>query len=69
MYVEAIEVLLQNIEDINRAAEFADKTNEKEVWSKLGHAYLNQYNVSCAIDCYLKSQDSSTYQTAIAQAE
>lgn len=41
--VEAIEVLLNNIDDISRAAEFAAKVNEPDVWTKLGHNYLEKY--------------------------
>ena len=38
--VEAIEVLIHNIEDIPRAAEFAEKINLPDVYSKLANAYL-----------------------------
>jgi clathrin heavy chain len=68
-HVEAIEVLLNNLDDFLRAAEFADKTNIPEVWAKLGHAYLNNYRVSDAIECYIKAKDSSTYFTVIGAAE
>lgn len=37
---EAIDVLLNYISDIPRAAEFAEKTNTPEVWSKLANSYL-----------------------------
>lgn len=67
--VEAIEVLLTYIEKIDRAAEFAEKINLPEVWSKLGNAYLNQYQIQEAIDCYLKAKDSSQFQTVIGVAE
>lgn len=43
MKLEAIEVLLTKMNDIPRALDFADKTNLPEVWTKLGHAYLNTY--------------------------
>lgn len=39
-HVEAIKVLLYNIEDIKLATEYADKTNKPEVWSELGVAQL-----------------------------
>lgn len=68
-HVEAIEVLLNNIEDVQRAAEYADKVNMPEVWSKLGHAYLNQYQVADAIESYIKAKDHSTYATVISAAE
>ena len=34
--VQAVEVLLEHIEAIDRAYEFADRCNEAPVWSKLG---------------------------------
>lgn len=40
LLTEAINILL-SIGDINRASEFAEKVNKPEVWSILGHAYLN----------------------------
>lgn len=40
--VEAIKVLLYNLENIKSATEFADKTNKPEVWSELGKAQLDQ---------------------------
>jgi clathrin heavy chain len=39
--VEAIEVLINNIENFSRAAEFAEKTNLPDVWTKLANAYLS----------------------------
>lgn len=67
--VEAIKVLLENIEDVPRAADFAEKVNEPEVWSILGHAYLEKYQVTEAIDCYLKSKHHETFPQVIATAE
>jgi hypothetical protein len=34
--VEAINVLLDNVEDFSRASEFAEKVNHADVWSRLG---------------------------------
>jgi hypothetical protein len=36
-------LLLNYIGDVSRAAEFAEKINKPEVWSLLGHAYINAY--------------------------
>jgi len=52
-------VLINNLDDIPRAAEYAERVNIAEVWSKLGHAYLDQYKIGEAIECYLKGKDSS----------
>lgn len=67
--VEAIEVLLNNIESIPRAAEFAEKTNLPEVWSKLAHCYLEKFQVVEAIESYMKANDCSTYSSVINAAE
>jgi len=39
--VEAIRVLLYNLENIRSATEFAEKTNKPEVFSELGKAQLD----------------------------
>lgn len=67
--VEAINVLLDNIEDFSRASEFADKVNHPDVWSMLGQAHLNQYQVVDAINCYLKAKNASQTHIIIGAAE
>ena len=42
MNKDAINVLLENLDDIDRASDFADKIQEKEVYSVLGNAYLKK---------------------------
>jgi hypothetical protein len=37
-----MEVLLDKLEDLQRAADFAQKVNIPEVWTKLGNAYLDK---------------------------
>ena len=69
MNVEAIEVLLNNIESLPRAAEFADKTNQPEVWTKLAKAYLDNNMVAESIESYLKANDPSMYLPVIQAAE
>jgi clathrin heavy chain len=69
MYVEAIEVLLNNIESIPRAAEFAEKNNIPEVWTKIAKAYLDSNQVGESIDAYLKANDPSMYLPVIQAAE
>ena len=67
--VQAVEVLLNNIDDIARAAEYSQKVNIPEVWSKLGNAYLDRSLIVEAIDCYIKAKDHSTYLQVIASSE
>lgn len=63
--VEAIKVLLENIGDLDRAHDYANKVDEPAVWSELGHAYLEQGMVADAIASYLRSSDSSRYVQVI----
>lgn len=60
---------MDNIEDFSRASEFAEKVNNPEVWSRLGQAHLNQYQVVDAINCYLKAKDASQTHIIIGAAE
>jgi clathrin heavy chain len=69
LHSEAIDVLLNRIGDVGRAAEFADKVQNNEVWSRLGNAYLAKFQVNEAIECFMKSKDSSQYFQIINLAE
>ncbi|KAI0987660.1 hypothetical protein GJ496_003725 [Pomphorhynchus laevis] len=57
----AIQVLIDNLDNINRAYEFAEKTNEQAVWSLLAKAQLLKGQVSEAVDSYFKADDPSNY--------
>lgn len=59
--VQAIEVLINNIDDIAKASEYAQKCQNPEVWSKLANAYLDRSFIVEAIDCYIKAKDHSMY--------
>ncbi|CAD7945130.1 unnamed protein product [Amoebophrya sp. A120] len=69
MHPEAMDVLLLNIDSIERAAEYAARVNEPVVWSKLGKAYLESGAVAEAIDSYIKANDASDYMEVISVAE
>eukprot|EP00124_Ichthyophonus_hoferi_P002666 Ihof_evm7s191 gene=Ihof_evmTU7s191 len=64
----AIQVLLDNIKDLDRAFEFAERCAEPEVYSLLGMAQLNQGMIKEAIDSYIKAQDPTNYIDVIAAA-
>jgi len=66
---EAIGVLIDNIGSVPRAAEFAERVNERPVWSRLGNAYLNSGYTTEAIDCFMKAGDPSSYAGVIPAAE
>ena len=57
----AIQVLIENIKNLDRAYEFAERCNDPAVWSILGKAQLDQGMVKEAIDSYIKADDPSAY--------
>lgn len=68
LYVNAIEVLLDQIGDLDRASEFAERINLPETFSKLGQAQLNQGLVNKAIASFIKADDPEFYNEVIAAA-
>lgn len=66
--VPAIKVLLDNMEDLDRANEFAAKVDEPDVWSCLASAQLEHGAVSEAISSYLRGADTSRYLDVIERA-
>lgn len=65
MNLDAIEVLLDYIQDLQRASDFAEKVNQADVWSKLGNAYLDKFLTTEAIDCFLRAKDSTQFLRVI----
>ena len=56
-----LQVLIENVANLDRAYEFAERCNEPAVWSQLGKAQLQQAMVKEAIDSYIKADDPSAY--------
>jgi clathrin heavy chain len=69
VHVKAVEVLLDYIGSIDRAYEYAEKSNIPEVWSKLARAQLKANLIKEAIDSYIKADDPTNYVEVIAGAE
>jgi clathrin heavy chain len=61
----AIKVLIDNLSDLDRAYEFAERCNESGVWSHLATAQLNAGYVKEAIDSYIKANDPSNYEKVV----
>jgi clathrin heavy chain len=57
----AVDVLIEKIGDLDRAYEFAERSDLPQVWSKLAKAQLDQMQVKEAIDSYIKANDMSNY--------
>jgi clathrin heavy chain len=69
MHENAMDVLLNNIKDVDRAAEYAARVGDNKVWAKLGKAALNTGGIADAIESYIKAEDASDYMDVIAAAE
>ncbi|KAL7716080.1 Clathrin heavy chain 1 [Entamoeba marina] len=52
---EAMDVLLNQIKDLTRAKDFADKSKSEVLYKKLGEAQLNEFKVKDAIASLLKT--------------
>jgi len=68
-HVEAVRVLIENLNDIKGATEYAEKINKPEVWSEMGKAQLDQFQIREAIDAFIKARDASMYALVIGTAE
>lgn len=68
-YSKAIEVIIDNMDDLKRATIYAEKINTKEVWSKIARAKLNNQMTEEAIEAFIKSEDADCYVDVINLAE
>merc|ERR1712110_866972 len=64
----AVQVLIENVSNLDRAYEFAERCNEPAVWSQLGKAQLQQKMVMEAIDSFIKADDPSAYLDVVETA-
>lgn len=69
MHLDAINVLVEHIVSIDRAAQYAAKVNEPAVWSRLGKAQLDGLRIKDAIDSYVKADDPTNYMEVIETAD
>jgi len=64
----AVQVLIENVANLDRAYEFAERCNEPAVWTQLGKAQLQQNMVKEAIDSFIKANDPSDYMDVVETA-
>lgn len=64
----AIQVLIEQVANLERANEFAERCNEPAVWAQLARAQLQQGLVKEAIDSYIKADDPSAYMDVVQTA-
>lgn len=69
MNLEAINVLIGNMHNIERALEFANRVDNNECWVRLAAAQLDENLVSEAISSYMRASDASNFQMVIKVAE
>jgi clathrin heavy chain len=62
---EAINVLLENIDSMERSVEFAEAWNQPEVWSILAKAQLLKDMVKEAISSFIKADDATQFLQVI----
>jgi len=67
--VEAINTLITFLDAMDRAAEFAEKCNQDQVWSVLAKCYLDKYLINESVDCYIKAKNPGEYMDVIRCAE
>ena len=68
-HVDAVGVLLTACRDIDRAAEYAVRVNDKDVWTTLAAAQLEANLIKDSIDSYIKANDASHFDSVIRAAE
>uniref|UniRef100_A0A6N2LTC0 protein-serine/threonine phosphatase n=1 Tax=Salix viminalis TaxID=40686 RepID=A0A6N2LTC0_SALVM len=67
--VQAVNVLLDNIQSIDRAVEFAFRVEEEAVWSQVAKAQLREGLVSDAIESFIRADDATQFLEVIRAAE
>uniref|UniRef100_A0A803KRG1 Clathrin heavy chain n=1 Tax=Chenopodium quinoa TaxID=63459 RepID=A0A803KRG1_CHEQI len=67
--VQAVNVLLDNIRNIDRAVEFAFRVEEDAVWSQVAKAQLREGLVSDAIESFIRAEDSTHFLEVIKASE
>lgn len=66
---KAVGVLINYMNDLGAASEFAEKANRSDVWSKLGEAFLNNGRLQECIEAFCKANDGNFAQRVIDLAE
>ncbi|KAF6147003.1 hypothetical protein GIB67_036722 [Kingdonia uniflora] len=66
--VQAVNVLLDNIQSIERAVEFAFRVEEDAVWSQVAKAQLREGLVSDAIESFIRADDATQFLDVIRAA-
>ncbi|KHN74993.1 putative clathrin heavy chain 1 [Toxocara canis] len=63
----AINVLIENVSNLDRAYEFAERCNEPGVWASLAKAQLKEGLVKEAVDSFIKADDPTAYMEVVSK--
>ena len=66
LYDDAMHVLVDNIQDLDRAKELAGKLDTFRPWAILGEAYLTTRDIAAAVHAFVQSKNTN-YLTQIAE--
>lgn len=58
-------MLIENVNNLDRAYEFAEKCNQSDVWASLAKAQLKQGMVKEAVDSFIKADDPGAYMEVV----
>lgn len=61
-------MLIEHVNNLDRAYEFAERCNDPAVWTQLGQAQINAGLVKEAIDSFIKADDPSQYMEVVSVA-
>ena len=65
---DACKVLIEHIQNLDRAYEFAERCDDPKVWTQLGGAQLQKNLIKEAIDSYIKADDPADFRAVVAEA-
>ncbi|CAG8535423.1 3237_t:CDS:10 [Ambispora leptoticha] len=65
VHTSAINVLIEHIASIDRAAEYAEKVNQPDVWSRLAKAQIEGLRIKDSIDSYIRADDPANFSEVI----
>lgn len=68
-HVNAVTVLISNINDLQRAEDYSERVDQPEVWSKLAKAQLDNTLIKEAIESYIRAEDATNFGEVIQVAE
>lgn len=63
----AVNVLIDNVSNLDRAYEFAERCNEPGVWASLAKAQLKEGLVKEAVDSFIKADDPTAYMEVVSK--